>query len=415
MSNIIQSLTSFIDTSVTAFHTTETAVRMLSEAGFEPLSDAPVRPGGAYYKVRHDAAVIAFRVPERIDDLRLISAHGDSPCYKIQATPTRTSQGCTVLNVAPYGGMIHSSFVDVPLGIAGRISRLENGAVQSRLIDFKRPMAMIVNPPVHLNRDINKGKAYKPLPDLQPVLSDGETDLLALIQDTFNLPTPVIGHDLFVYSMMPVRTFGANETLISGPRLDDLVCAFAALSAIIDASSDALNMIAIFNNEEVGSLSYTGADSDFLPTLLQRIFDDMNMSARERTTCLEKSIVISADNAHAVHPNYPGLYAESDRCRVNGGPVIKYSANQRYTTDAVTAAFFAGLCQAENVPYKVYENHPNQPGGSTLGNLLNGQISIRSVDVGIAQWAMHSAYETAGTADVEMLIRVFRRYFQSHI
>lgn len=411
----IKNFINFIEKSSTAFHAVKNLELMLKEAGFEALtSDKKVKRGGSYYKLRNESAIIAFRIPENenFSSFRMASAHSDSPCYKIKANPTIYRQGYTLLNVASYGGMIHSTFFDIPLKIAGRVAYLDkNGNVKTQLIDFEKPNVSIANLAIHFNREINKGYEYKVAKDIVPILGLGEIDLLKLIKEKFEVDGEIVSHDLFVCSAVKPYVWGINDEFISSPRLDDLECAYAAVKALITSRVNEGAMALIFNNEEVGSSSYMGANSDFLFSVLTKVREDLGLSESWLYESLEKSFTISADNAHALHPNYLETYDMNNTTMINQGPAIKFSPNQKYTTDSVTAARFITFCKQSGVNYQCFENHSNVAGGSTLGNISNSQVSVPSVDIGLPQLAMHSSCELAGTKDFLDLIKVLETHF----
>ena len=408
----------FIEGSPTPFHAVLNLAMEFRNNNFVELDDnVKIEWGKSYYIKRDDSAIIGFTVPEKdFDSVRIVTSHSDSPCYKLKANPTIHKNGYTLINCAPYGGMIHSSFMDRPLRIAGRIMYLDSdGKVKSEVIGYSEPNIFMVNCCAHFNRKINKGYEYKASKDLVPLFSIGEVDVLESICHDFNIKGEILGHDLYLTCAEENRVWGHEFEFVSGPRLDDLACVYASNKALIEATKDSkvsnLAISAVFNNEEVGSLSYNGADSDFLFTVLQRISDDLNIPWSKMHSKLNMSLSISADNAHGLHPNYSELYDTNNAVMLNKGPVIKYSPNQKYTTSGKTAAEFAFLCKKAQVPYQIFENHTDVAGGSTLGNLLMAQVSIPSVDIGIAQLAMHSAVETCGTSDILYLTRVLVEHF----
>lgn len=412
MNSIATDVLHFIEKSPTVYHCIQETVDQLTKAGFLPLTQEPIKPGSSYYIIRSDAAVIAFRAPESIDEVRLICTHGDSPCFQLQAHPTSYRDGLCFLHVTPYGGGIYRTFQDIPLGLGGRICYEQDSKLTSKLIQTKEPIAIMAQPPIHLRRDVNQNGSVKPS-DLMPILSQQDIDLYDWIEQTFNVDAPILGHDLFIYPLLPTKRLALDPEIFTSPRIDNLGCTGVALYSICQAANNSLNMFAIFHHEEIGSAAYPGADSDFLPTVLRRIFSDYDICYAQEQTILARSTWISADNTHAYHPNYPELYNNAHKLKVNGGPVIKHSANKRYATDGMTAAFFMSLCNKAGVNCQHFENHPNTPGGTTLGPLLTTQISVPTVDVGLAQWSMHSAYETAGCKDLDDLYRVFLTYYQA--
>lgn len=412
----IKKFMEFIKESPACFQAVENLKEMLEKSNFIELKDnVKLERGKSYYKTRNDSAIIAFRIPNEFSSFRIVSSHSDSPCYKIKANPTYYKNGFTMLNVAKYGGMIHSTFFDKPLTVAGRVSYLDSdNNVASQLISFGKTMAGIVNLPIHFNRTINDGYKYSVAKDMMPIFSLGEVDLLKLIQDKFDIPNEIITHDLFVCSNVDPYIWGINDEFISSPRLDDLECAYASIKAMIEVENPKEIIIStVFNNEEVGSSSYMGADSDFLKVILARIKEDLNLSETFVYNALEKSFAISADNAHALHPNYTESYDMNNFTMINSGIVIKFSPSQKYTTDGITAAKFIALCNKAGKKYQKFENHSNVLGGSTLGNISNSQVSIPSVDIGLPQLAMHSSCETAGVKDFLDLIEILKTHYSN--
>lgn len=408
----------FIENSITAFHAVKNIEMTFVESGFLKLDEkTKVEWGKSYYIKRDDGAIIGFSVPKaKFSSVRIVSSHADSPCYKLKANPTIHKNGYTLINCAPYGGMIHSSFMDRPLKIAGRIYYLdEMGCRREKLIGYSEPNVYMVNCCAHFNRTINKGYQFKPSKDLVPLFSIGEVDVLESICEDYNIHGEVLGHDLFLVCAEECRVWGKNYEFFSGPRIDDLACVFGSTTSLVEVSkSDELKGLAIsavFNNEEFGSGSYNGADSNFLLNVLKRISKDIGMAWMNMCDVLSNSLAISADNAHGLHPNYIEFYDINNAVMLNKGPVIKFSPNQKYTTTGKTAAEFAYLCKKAGVPYQTFENHSDVAGGSTLGNILMSQISVPSVDIGIAQLAMHSAVETAGLEDISYLVDVLREHF----
>lgn len=414
---MINKFMNFIEKSPTAFHVVENFKQILTEAGFEDIDEKGVviKKGGNYYKIRNGSSIIAFKIPssEKFSSFRITTAHSDSPCYKIKANPVFYKLGYTQLNVAPYGGMIHSTFLDRALKIAGRVVYLDNeNKLQTELISFNDVTVMIPNVAIHFNREINNGYQYKPAKDIVPILGLGEIDFFKLIKEKFNISGEILAHDLFVCSAEKPYIWGVNDEFIASPRLDDLECAFASITALIDSEIEQGGMALVFNNEEVGSSSYMGANSDFLYSVLVKIQEDLNLKKTELFEFLRDSFAIQGDNAHALHPNYTEFYDLNNFTMLNGGVVIKYSPNQKYTSDGLTSGMFMKLCRESGIKYQKFENHSNVAGGSTLGNILNSQVSILSVDIGLPQFAMHSSFETAGTRDFIDLIKVLKTHFE---
>ena len=422
-----QEVASFLDYvahSPTVFQATQQACDMLDAAGFTRLSEHEaweILPGGRYYVTRNRSALVAFAVPENgFTHCQIVASHGDSPTFKLKAHAEGEAAGAYIrLDVEPYGGMIMSTWFDRPLSIAGRALVREDGRLVTRLIDLDRDAALIPNMPIHFNRDINSGYSYNPQTDMLPLFGgkDAKGALAAEIAAKAGVKEEdVVACDLFLYNRTPASVWGANEEFFSCPRIDDLECAYTSLAAFIAApAADHVNVCAVFDNEEVGSLSKQGADSTLLGDVLTRALCALGLPDAQIRATLAASFMVSADNAHAVHPNHPEKYDDLNRTVMNGGVVIKHNANQKYTTDAVSDAIFSEICAKASVPVQHFANRSDIPGGSTLGNLSNAHVSMNTVDIGLAQLAMHASYETAGCADVDYMIRALRQFYKTDI
>ena len=415
-------LLSFISRSPTAFHAVENTARALAEAGFEELcetQDWSLAPGARCFVRRNGSSLIAFRVPRRAPvGLLLAAAHSDSPCFKLKETAAIGSDGYVKLGVEKYGGMLCAPWLDRPLSLAGRVTLREGGRIVSRLVDLARPVALIPNLAIHMDRSANEGKSYDVRVDMPALFSlAGAKGPEALVAEALGVAEgEILSKDLFLYPCTPGTVWGAENEFISSPRLDDLQCVFGCLRGFLEAGeSQCLTALCVFDNEEVGSSSKQGADSSFLTDVLRRVFFALGLDESASLRCAANGFMVSADNAHAVHPNHPDQADRSERPVPNGGVVIKYNANARYTTDSVSAAVFSEICRAADVPVQRYSNRADKPGGSTLGNISLTHLSLECVDIGLAQLAMHSCYETAGAKDTEYLVRAMREYFSRSI
>lgn len=412
----------FISANPTAWHTAEHTAKILEEAGYTELFESDIydiKKGRGYFVRRNGSAIIAFRVPERdFGGFMIMAAHGDSPSFKIKGSAeVKSANVCTQLNVEKYGGMLCSTWLDRPLSIAGRVIVKENGKLVSRLINIDRDLVLIPSVAIHMDRSANDGKAFNANVDMLPLFSEAEGDkrLDDIIAEAAGTAKEnVIAHDLFTYCRDKGSVWGANNEYISCPRLDDQQCAFSCLKGFLSAKeTSGLPVLCIFDNEEVGSGTKQGADSSFMEDTLSRLSSALGRSDVEYRRSLSQSFMVSADNAHAVHPNHPEFADRNDRPRMNGGIVIKHNASQRYTTDAVSEAIFAEICREAEIPVQSFTNRADMPGGSTLGNISTAHVSIDSVDIGLAQLAMHSAYETAGAKDTEYLIKAAEAFYCS--
>ena len=416
-------LLSFIARSPSAFHAVENVKDALAAAGYRELyetEDFSVKPGDKVFVRRNGSSLIALRIPEAAPSgLMLAAAHSDSPSFKIKENaPVSSADGYVRLNVEKYGGMLCAPWLDRPLSVAGRVTLREGGALVSRLVDLKRPVALIPNLAIHMDRKANEGKAYEMHVDMLPLLSlAGAKSFDALVAEAADAAQgDILSKDLFLYPLAPGMLWGAEEEFISSPRLDDLQCVFGCLKGFLQAKdTQSLAALCVFDNEEVGSASKQGADSSFLPDVLRRVCHALGMDETAYLRCVSGGFMVSADNAHAVHPNHGEQADRSDRPVMNGGVVIKYNANARYTTDSVSAAVFGEICRAAGVSVQRYTNRADKPGGSTLGNISLSHVSLDSVDIGLAQLAMHSCYETAGAKDTEYLVRAMTEFYSREI
>ena len=418
----LQPLFHFIDNSPTAYHAVANLGKMLDEAGFEKLEEKKkwdVRLGEKYYVNRNDSSVIAFTVPAQMPrGFHMMAAHSDSPCFKLKEAPEIAVDDCYIkLNVEKYGCMILSTWLDRPLSIAGRLVFRGKQGMESRLVNLDKDVAMIPNVAIHMNRDMNKGVEYNPQTDMEPIIGSADAKgvyLKALAEQAGMADYEIMGADLFLYNRDKCRIVGIDNAFIAGPRLDDLECAFAGMAALVkEEPKEYVNVCAVFDNEEVGSGTKQGADSTFLKDVLERLSGKLSIDAEEYRCMLADSFLISADNAHALHPNHPEKADTVNRPIMNNGIVIKHHGSQRYATDAVSAAVMKDICLRAGVLYQTYANRSDIAGGSTLGNISTAQVSVNTVDIGLAQLAMHSAFETAGAADVGYLIKALCTFYRS--
>lgn len=412
----------FIEKSPTAFHAVRTIQEELEEHGFTELFEQEkwsIERGGKYFVKRNDSSLLSFIMPkEEIYGIHMAASHTDSPAFKIKPCPEITTEDVYVkLNTEKYGGMILSSWLDRPLSIAGRVFFEQgNGEIESTLINIDRDLLVIPNLAVHMNREINQGYAYNPQVDMLPIFTDEDkkgSSLREAVAEELGLePDNILSEELFVYVRQRGCTIGQKGQWILAPRLDDLQCAYAAMKGILHAEPvHYIALSAFFDNEEVGSSTRQGADSDFLKKVIDRIAETISSNMEEREQFLRKSFLISADNAHALHPNHPEKADLTNRPKLNGGVVIKYHGGQKYTTDGYSSAYIVQLCKNVGIKYQMYCNRSDIAGGSTLGNIATSHVSVPSADIGFAQLAMHSAVETAGKEDVWQGIRLFEQFW----
>lgn len=420
----VKNLLSFIEKSPTAFHACANLCRELEASGRKRLSEGEkweLKPGEGYFATRNMSSVIAFDIPENADSFRIIAAHSDSPAFKIKENAELSVRGkYTQLNVEKYGGMLFAPWFDRPLSVAGRVLvRTENG-MEARLIDVDRDLLVIPNVAIHMNREVNDGFKYNAQTDMMPLFGDetAKDGFRKLIAEEAGVPEEdLIGNDLFLYPRVKGTAVGHEGEYILSPRLDDLECAWSGLRAFLDAKKPekGVNMLCVFDNEEVGSGTKQGADSTFLYDVLRRVFLALGKTEEELYTALAASFMLSADNAHAVHPNHPEKTDAENCVFMNDGIVIKFNANQRYTTDGVSAAFFHKLLKENDIPYQHFANRSDVAGGGTLGNISGSHVSINTLDIGLAQLAMHSSCETAGTKDLDHMVLGMTAFYNTHV
>ena len=414
---VTRRLLDFLDASPSCYHAVDNLTRRLEAEGYERLREVEpwtLRTGGKYYVVRGDSSLAAFRVPGGVPaGFMLAAAHSDSPTYKVREEAEVLSAGnCVRLAVEPYGGMIARSWLDRPLSVAGRLVVRREGGIATQLVNVDRDLLVIPSVAIHLDREVNQGTALKANTDLLPLFGCGTERgrFRALLAEAAGVPEEdILSTELFLYPRAAAVLLGAEGEFVASPRLDDLQCVFGCLEGFLAAKEGgSVPVLCVFNNEEVGSGTRQGADSTFLTDVLERISTALG---RDWRLMAVNSFLVSADNAHAVHPAHPELSDGAERPVLNGGVVLKYNAGQKYTTDAVSGAVFREVCRAADVPVQRYSNRADLPGGSTLGNISSAHLSIPSVDIGLPQLAMHAAYEVAGSRDTALLVRAMAEYF----
>ncbi len=417
-------LIKLIENSPTAFQAVEEISALLSEMGFTKLMEGEkwaLEQGGRYFVTRNMSSIIAFSVPE-IDfpSFMITASHTDSPTYKLKPEYEAEAFGKYIkLNTECYGGTIASSWLDRPLSVAGRVVVSENGNITAKTVKIERDLVLIPNVAIHQNRTVNSGYSYNPAVDMMPLYSssDKKGSLAHIIAEAVGCESSdVLASDLYLYNRTPGTIWGADDEFFSSPRIDNLQCAYATLTGFIDAvrsgNCTAIPVYASFDNEETGSATKQGAASGFLLDTLTRIARYYGFELEES---LPSSFMVSADNAHAKHPNHPELYDQVNTPHLNGGIVIKSNASQRYTTDAVSSAIFRRICEKADVPVQVFANRSDMAGGSTLGAISDTRVALNTVDIGLAQLAMHSSYETAGTADTLYMNTAIREFYKTKI
>lgn len=418
-----QELLRFIDLNPTAFHVTHALEESLRQAGYTPLAEEDewtISLPGKYYVTRNGSALIALNLPADFDGFSLMAAHTDSPSFRLKEGGEETVLGAYKrLSVEGYGGMLCSTWLDRPLSLAGRVTVREEDGLSVRLVNLDRDLLMIPNLAIHMDRSANEGKSYNSNEDMMPILSsaDASRSLNSLIAESLGVrEEDILTRELNLYPRTPGRVWGAEEEFISAPHLDDLMCVFACLQGLLlSAPRDKGAVLCALDNEEVGSGTRQGADSSFLEDTLRRVWAALGRTDAQFRQALSQSFMVSADNGHALHPNHPEYADRNERPLLNGGVVLKYNANQRYVTDAVSAAVFSHLCRRAGVPVQRYSNRPDIRGGATLGSISLSHVALRAVDIGLAQLAMHSSYETAGARDTEYLIRAAEAFYSASL
>lgn len=416
-------LLQFLDHSPNAFYAVANMQKELEDAGFTRLYEGcpwTLSEGHGYYVTRNDSAIIAFRIPEgEYKGFQIMASHCDSPVFKIKTNAEIVVDNSYVkLNVEKYGGMLCAPWLDRPLSVAGRVIVQTEEGIATKLVNVDRDLLIIPNVAIHMNRQVNDGYAFNAQVDMLPLFCEqGEekNQFMQLIADEAAVEVEdILDTDLFLYDRMKGTTLGLHGEFIASGRLDDLQCAFASLKGFLAAEpKQSIAVHCVYDNEEVGSGTKQGAASTFLKDTLQRISRAMGRSEEQYLMSIASSFMVSADNAHAVHPNHAEKADPTNRPYMNRGIVIKYSANQKYTTDGISGAVMRAICKKAEVPYQTFTNRSDMLGGSTLGNISQAQVALNTVDIGLPQLAMHSPYETAGARDTAYLIEAARVLFSS--
>ena len=423
MNKTVKGLFDFIEESPSQFHVVENERQRFLKEGFIELSEAKewnIELGKNYFVTRNGSSILAFRMPKKdYKSFMIMASHSDSPSFRIKEMPEMKEGHYVKLNTERYGGMLMAPWFDRPLSIAGRaIVRTKNG-IEIKLVNLDRDLCMLPSLAIHMNREANDGYKYNPQKDLLPLVSMDENFCLKkLVADALSVKEDdIVGSDLFLYNREPGKVWGANDEFISIRRLDDLQCSYSSMMGLLEAknSETAVQIHVTFDNEEVGSGTKQGADSTFLYDALVRINEAMGGNNSTMLTAIANSFMVSADNAHALHPNYPEKSDPTNKVYMNEGVVIKFNANQKYMTDGLAFGIFSEMCKKAKVPFQTFVNRSDVAGGSTLGNISNAHVSINGVDIGLAQLAMHSPYETAGVKDTEYLLKIATKFYETVI
>ena len=414
MGHTIDQLKEFLDNAPSMYHAVAWLEKTLREAGYTLLPESArwqLEPGGKYYMTRGGSTVIAFRIPEgEIRGFMMSASHSDHPCFKIKENGEQVGK-YTRLTTEIYGSTIRSTWFDRPLSIAGRVLAETETGVESRLVNFDRDLLMIPNVAIHMNRNVNEGVNLNPAVDTVTLLGskDAAGKLEALLEEAAG--GKILAHDLFVYLRQKASVWGVAEEFISSAALDDLECAWCCTQGFLRAApAPAIPVLCVFDSEEVSSRSVQGADSTILEAVLTRICDSLGL---ELHRLISQSFMVSADNAHAIHPNHPEYADAANAPLPNEGVVLKFNGRLGYSTDGISAAIFRKICQKAGVPVQNYYNRADLAGGGTLGKLSLSHVAVPTADIGLAQLAMHSAYETAGVRDAEYLVEAMKEYYGS--
>ncbi len=434
---ITKGLLKYLDESVNAIYATKMIERELQRHDFKELIEGDswqVDKGDRYYLKRGDSSIIAFELGDRskiTQGFKIIGAHTDSPALKVKPNGVKEFKNYIQLAVESYGGSIISTWFDRDLSLAGRVTVLDKeGELQNCYIDFKRAIATVPNVAIHLDHDINNGKKFNKQKELPPIIMQVESSkkdnkylLNSILTDEIKKSYPklkieeVLDHDLFFYDFNKASLIGLNQEFIASSRIDNLLSCYISLQAFLsDSNSDSKScsnkMLLFFDHEECGSGSRLGADSSFLGHTLERLLIRLGMKGESYYQLLANSFLISCDNAHAVHPNYPDKHDELHGPLINGGPVIKINVNQRYSTTSETSAIFQRLCKVSDIPVQKFVVRSDMRCGSTIGPIVSTKTGIKTVDVGVPTFAMHSIRELAGVDDIFYLYNSFINFFK---
>ena len=423
--NINNRLLNFIDKSPTAFHTIHNISEILTENGYKELNEGEkwdIQPDNGYFVTRNGSAITAFYIPSvGCHGFEIIASHSDSPTFKLKNNAEiQAANEYIKLNIEKYGGMICSTWFDRPLSVAGRLIIRTNDGIKPVLVNINRDLLMIPSLAIHMNRNANEGGKISIQKEMLPLFgqkNDETPDILKIAAAEAGVnPNDILDSDLFLYNRMKGTIYGADNEFIADGRLDDLQCVFASLEGLLQSKiTERTAVYCVYDNEEVGSGTRQGAASTFLSDVIKRIHESLSLTEQQRQQNIANSFMLSADNAHSIHPNYTEKADLINRPYMNKGIVIKYSSNQKYTTDGVSGSICKIMCEKAEVPHQIFYNNSDILGGSTLGNISASQIPICCADIGLAQLAMHSAYETAGAKDTEYLIRLSKQIFSSGI
>ncbi|WP_394424283.1 M18 family aminopeptidase [Vreelandella stevensii] len=415
-------LCDFLQQSPTPWHATQNMAQRLEQAGFTRLEETAswqLSPGKRYYVTRNDSSLIAFQLPTgKLSSLRMLGAHTDSPGLHLKPNATHYSAGWLQLGVQVYGGVLLAPWFDRELGLAGRVHvRHADGRLESVLLNVAQPVAMIPSLAIHMDRDVNAGRTINPQTQMAPVLlQSNDLDLNDLLAQWLEAQhglraVDIVDFELGFYDVQPPALVGLRQELLASARLDNLLSCFVGLEALLACDGQQGALLVANDHEEVGSASACGAQGPFLGDVLKRLNVQVGGGSEESLIQLiQSSLMISCDNAHALHPNFRDKHDERHGPAINGGPVIKVNASQRYATNSVTGALFRDVCREADVPVQSFVTRADMGCGSTIGPITATEVGVPTIDVGLPQWAMHSIRETSGTRDVEYLTRALTQF-----
>ena len=418
----IDGLLAFLDAGVSAFHSTAAAAALLEQNGYQNCPESAawaLVPGGKYYTTRNGSSIVAWRMPTGpLTGWHAAACHGDSPTWRIKQLDTPDGVFARA-ETEGYGGMIMPTWMDRPLSVAGRLLVRTADGIESRLVAPARALGCIPNLCIHFNREVNAGMNYNPQVDLQPIFGAAGGSLRAVLAAEAGVaPEQILDADLVLCLCEKAQRVGLQGEYFMSGRIDDLECAYTTLWGFLQARGEEPgrgDLWCMFDNEEVGSSSRQGAEGTLMPDVMARIEQSLGVGAEQSIRARANSLLLSADNGHATHPNHPEKSDPKNPVRLGGGVLLKYNARQTYTTSGFTAAAFMALCEKAGVPVQVFANRADVKGGRTLGNLLGHQISMPMLDIGLAQLAMHSAMETASCADAEAMARVCALFYNTPV
>ena len=412
-------LLQFIQNSPTPYHATQQVIAQLNVAGFQALSETDVwtLQAGQYYVVRNDSSIIAFRWdPSTLTEsgLKMVGAHTDSPCLKVKPNPATLEQDYQQLGVEVYGGVLMNPWFDRDLSLAGKVTyRLKNGQLRNGLINFEQAIAVIPSLAIHLDREANSQRSINAQTDLPPIISQTTEPFDVLLKNEVLRTYPesqideILAWDMCFYDVNPPALIGLDDAFIASARLDNLLSCFIAIEALIQNDAAANTLVVLNDHEEVGSSSIAGADGSFLVDVLSRL----TANPEEKTRVMARSLLISTDNAHGVHPNFSGKHDPRHSPKLNKGPVVKVNANQRYATNTDTHGYFRALCDAKDIPHQVFVTRSDMGCGSTIGPITASKLGVKTLDIGVPTFGMHSIRELAGAKDPEYLLQALTAFF----